>query len=204
MIPIVGEKSLRSSNTPTSEIERPGGAVIHVQEEVAVDVLKPLIRACQQIQTKGTIVTVSIVRHSVPISSATSLVTVDNTVIGIFWDCSSLACSISNRRTRVPVRWRPLHILRNLCFIQDIADLHKYFFETPHPFPPDAVALSGINLDISFVHFAILGLRLNVSTYDPKSYGEQSDRTSSSFPKLARAQKTRNHDTSIATPTLLE
>jgi hypothetical protein len=46
--------------TPTLEIECPGGAVIRVREEVSIDVLARVLRACQQIQPEGASASVSV------------------------------------------------------------------------------------------------------------------------------------------------
>jgi adenosine/AMP kinase len=52
-VEIVDETSVRSMTTAMLEIECPGGAVIRLREEVSVDVLQRVIRACQQVQTEG-------------------------------------------------------------------------------------------------------------------------------------------------------
>jgi hypothetical protein len=57
-VEIVGETSVGA--TPTLEIECPGGAVIRLREEVSVDVLQRVMRACQQVQAEGTSVGVAV------------------------------------------------------------------------------------------------------------------------------------------------
>jgi hypothetical protein len=52
-VEIVDETPVRSMTTQTLEIECPGGAVIRLREEVSVEVLQRVIRACQQVQTEG-------------------------------------------------------------------------------------------------------------------------------------------------------
>jgi hypothetical protein len=59
-VEIVGETSVRATITPTLEIECPGGAVIRLREEVSVDVLQRVMRACQQIQAEGVSVGVAV------------------------------------------------------------------------------------------------------------------------------------------------
>jgi hypothetical protein len=59
-VEIVDEASVHSMTALTLEIECPGGAVIRLREEVSVDVLKRVIRACQQIQTEGASVSVPV------------------------------------------------------------------------------------------------------------------------------------------------
>ena len=59
-VEIVGETSLRSATMPMLEIECPGGAVIRLREEVSVEVLQRVMRACQQMQMEGASVSVPV------------------------------------------------------------------------------------------------------------------------------------------------
>ena len=47
-VQVVGESST-TSVPPMMEIECPGGAVIHLREEVSAEVLQRVMQACQQI-----------------------------------------------------------------------------------------------------------------------------------------------------------
>ena len=50
---VVGEASSSAMVGPTMEIECPGGAVIRLREDVSVEVLERVIRACHQVQVEG-------------------------------------------------------------------------------------------------------------------------------------------------------
>ena len=52
-VEIVSDSPSSTTATQTLEIECPGGAVIRVREEVSMDVLQRVLRACQQIQSEG-------------------------------------------------------------------------------------------------------------------------------------------------------
>jgi hypothetical protein len=51
-VEIVSDPPPSSAATQLLEIECPGGAVIRVREEVSIDVLQRMLRACQQIQSE--------------------------------------------------------------------------------------------------------------------------------------------------------
>jgi hypothetical protein len=59
-VKIVDEPSRSSMAAPTLEIECPGGTVIRVREEVSLDVLQRVLRACQQIQSEDASASVSV------------------------------------------------------------------------------------------------------------------------------------------------
>ena len=59
-VQVVGEGSPALTVAQTMEVECPGGAVIRLREDVSVEVLERVMRACQQSQIEGTYVSGSV------------------------------------------------------------------------------------------------------------------------------------------------